>query len=61
MPLDTRAESLKDVNIKEFIAKAVSDCGLPAGAYCTYPFAGFEIWNSSSGGNLSVDEHVANK
>jgi hypothetical protein len=50
------AQSFKDVNIKEFITKAVSDYGLPANAYLTDVFAGFEIWDGSASANLSLDE-----
>ena len=48
---NSRAQSFTNVDIKEFIAKA-SEYGIPSTMYLTDVFAGFEIWNGGSGGNL---------
>lgn len=52
---DSRAQSFTNVNIKDFITAAAS-YGITSSMYLTDVFAGFEIWNGGSGGNLSVDE-----
>jgi len=38
---------------------AAAAYGIPATMYLTDVFAGFEIWNGGSGGNLSLDEFKA--
>ncbi len=43
-------------DLKPFFDEAVANYGLPAQAYLTDVFFGFEIWNGGAGGNLSVDE-----
>jgi hypothetical protein len=59
---DSRAQSFTNVNLKDFLVKA-ADWGIGANMYLTDVFAGFEIWQGGSGGNLSVDEFkcVVNK
>ena len=52
---DSRAQNFTNVNIKEFLTAAAS-YGISSSMYLTDVFAGFEIWNGGSGGNLSVDE-----
>ena len=54
---DSRAQNFTNVNIKEFMTAAAPD--INASWYLTDVFAGFEIWNGGSGGNLSVDEFKA--
>jgi len=56
---DSRAQSFTNVDINLFIAEAAKNYQLPAAAYLTDVFAGFEIWSGGSGGNLSVDEFKA--
>ncbi len=60
---DSRAQNFTNVNIKDFIDKAVSSYGLSNSMYLTDVFGGFEIWNGGSGNNLGVDEFtcVVNK
>jgi len=55
---DDRAQSFKDVNLKEFFT-AAEKYGIPSTMYLTDVFAGFEIWNGGAGGNLKVDEFKA--
>lgn len=60
---DSRSQNFTNVNIKDFIDKAVSSYGLSSSMYLTDVFGGFEIWNGGSGNNLGVDEFscVVNK
>jgi hypothetical protein len=55
---DDRAQSFKDVNLKEFFT-AAAQYGIASTMYLTDVFAGFEIWNGGAGGNLKVDEFKA--
>lgn len=59
---NSRAQNFTNINIKEFLT-AASAFGISSSMYLTDVFAGFEIWNGGSGGNLSVDEFkcVVNK
>ncbi|MET0793654.1 MAG: hypothetical protein ABW061_19195, partial [Polyangiaceae bacterium] len=52
---NSRAQNFTNVDIKEFIKAS----GFDTSWYLTDVFAGFEIWNGGSGGNLSVDEFKA--
>jgi hypothetical protein len=56
--MDNRAQSFKDVNLKEFFM-AAAGYGIPSTMYLTDVFAGFEIWQGGAGGNLGVDEFKA--
>jgi len=60
---NSRAQTFANVDILPFITTAVSKYQLPASAYLTDVFAGFEIWDGPSSTNLSVDEFkcVVNK
>jgi len=55
---DNRAQSFKDVDLKAFFTAAAT-YGISSSMYLTDVFAGFEIWNGGSGGNLGVDEFKA--
>jgi hypothetical protein len=55
---DNRAQSFKDVDLTEFF-KAAAKHGIASSMYLTDVFAGFEIWQGGSGGNLGVDEFKA--
>ena len=60
---DSRAQNFTNVNIKEFITAAAGVRHPERRMYLTDVFAGFEIWDGGSSGNLSVDEFkcVVNK
>ncbi|RYZ09868.1 MAG: hypothetical protein EOO73_03020 [Myxococcales bacterium] len=55
---DSRAQSFKNVNLKEFFT-AAEKYGIGPNMYLTDVFGGFEIWQGGSGGNLAVDEFKA--
>lgn len=55
---DSRAQSFKNVDLKQFFTAAAS-YGIGSNMYLTDVFAGFEIWSGGSGGNLGVDEFTA--
>lgn len=55
---DSRAQSFKNVDLKAFFT-AAQQYGIGPDMYLTDVFAGFEIWQGGSGGNLSVDEFTA--
>ena len=60
---NSRAQNFANVDILPFIKTAVDKYQLPANAYLTDVFAGFEIWDGAASNNLSVDEFkcVVNK
>ncbi|HYQ14639.1 MAG TPA: hypothetical protein VEQ58_02745, partial [Polyangiaceae bacterium] len=53
---DSRAQSFKDVDLKQFFT-AASQYGISSSMYLTDVFGGFEIWSGGTG--LSVDEFKA--
>ncbi len=55
---DSRAQSFKNVDLKAFFTAAQTH-GIGPDMYLTDVFAGFEIWQGGSGGNLAVDEFTA--
>ncbi|HYP77677.1 MAG TPA: hypothetical protein VER12_17020 [Polyangiaceae bacterium] len=55
---NSRAQNFTNINIKDFMTAAAA-YGISGSMYLTDVFAGFEIWNGGSGGNLAVDEFKA--
>jgi hypothetical protein len=55
---DSRNQSFKNVDLKAFFT-AAQQYGISPEMYLTDVFAGFEIWQGGSGGNLGVDEFKA--
>jgi hypothetical protein len=55
---NSRAQSFKNVDLKAFFTAAAAH-GIGGDMYLTDVFAGFEIWQGGSGGNLAVDEFTA--